>query len=101
MALSSNDAKIIIGMVNRGDPQHDVAAWFGVNQARIVEALNGDYGTREAAPANQLPPKGAPGLKARKLKAFVEKALNALNQSNQNDCKKYLEDGLKSFNNNQ
>ena len=79
MALTTHDAKIAIGMLARGDNQHDVAAWFGENQARIVEASKGHYGTIEAAPADELPPKGAPGLKGRLARynlGEIEKALN-------------------------
>lgn len=67
-------------MLARGDNQHDVAAWFGENQARIVEASKGDYGTLEAAPASELPPKGPPGLKGRLARynlGEIEKALVA------------------------
>lgn len=78
MAMTINDAKIAIGMLARGDKQHDVAAWFGENQARIVEASSGSFGTLEAAPASELPPKGSPGIKGRRLYAFVEKAISAL-----------------------
>lgn len=84
MTLTINDAKIIIGMVARGDKQHDIAAWFGENQARIVEAANGDYGTLEAAPAEQLPPKGAPGPKGRRLRAGVRVAIEQLEAGDPN-----------------
>jgi len=36
MAMTIHDAKIAIGLLARGDNQHDVAAWFGENQARIL-----------------------------------------------------------------
>lgn len=29
--LSSADAALVKGMLARGDRQHDIAAWFGVN----------------------------------------------------------------------
>lgn len=98
MSLSTNDAKIIIGMINRGDKQHDVAAYFGENQARIVEATEGKYGTLEAAPADQLPPKGPPGIKGRRLKAFVEKAVKALEGGDPKEALSQLQDGLKRYN---
>jgi hypothetical protein len=77
MSMTTHDAKVAVGMLARGDNQHDVAAWFGENQARIVEASQGKYGTTEAANASELPPKGPPGVKGRFLHAFVEKALAA------------------------
>ena len=98
MALTINDARIIIGMLARGDKQHDVAAYFGENQARIVEAANGDFGTVEAAPANELPPKGAPGIKGRRLKAFVEKAVAALEAGNHEEAASHLKSGLDRYN---
>ncbi|MGD9714746.1 MAG: hypothetical protein AB7V46_22200 [Thermomicrobiales bacterium] len=77
-SLTTSDARIVNGMVARGDRDHDIAAWFGVNQGRIAEVKNGDYGTKEAAPSEQLPPKGPPGVKGRRLRAVVQKAINAL-----------------------
>lgn len=62
MALTRHDAELVMGMLNRGDSQHHIAAWFGENQARIVEVENGKmFGPVKAAPAQDLPPKGAPG----------------------------------------
>jgi len=78
ITLWKQDAKIILGMVARGDREHDIAAWFGVNSGRIPEVKAGDYGTLEAAPANELPPSGAPGLKGRRLYAAVNAALEVL-----------------------
>lgn len=40
--LTAQDAAIVKGMLARGDRQHDVAAYFGVNSARIAEIANGD-----------------------------------------------------------
>lgn len=98
MALTVNDAKIAIGMLNRGDNQHDVAAWFGENQARIVEASKGDYGTLEAAPASELPPKGPPGIKGRRLLANVEKAISALEKGDANSALEHLKSGVDRYN---
>ena len=35
--LDETDAAIAKGMISRGDRQHDIAAWFGVNGGRIGE----------------------------------------------------------------
>lgn len=35
--LSERDAAVVKGMLARGDRQHDIAAWFGVNGGRIAE----------------------------------------------------------------
>lgn len=98
MTITTQDAKVIIGMVKRGDAQHNVAAWFGENPGRVAEALQGAYGTSEAAPKESLPPSGAPGIKGRRLKAFAEKALSALENGKIDEAKKLLEDGIARFN---
>ncbi len=77
--LKRADAAIIMGMVARGDRDHDIAAWFGVNQGRIAEVKDGSkFGNIAAAPGNQLPPKGPPGIKGRRLRRQVELALTTL-----------------------
>ena len=58
MAFTNKELPILFGMVARGDDNHDIAAWFGVNQGRVAEAKDGKYGMFPAAPAEQLPPKG-------------------------------------------
>jgi hypothetical protein len=99
MALTSNDARIIFGMVARGDKHHDVASWFGENPARVAEVLSGEaFGILPAAPANELPPKGAPGLKGRKLMAFVEKALAQFEAGNTAEGIETLKAGVKRYN---
>jgi hypothetical protein len=35
--LNERDAAIVKDMLARGDRQHDIAAWFGVNGGRIAE----------------------------------------------------------------
>ncbi len=77
-ALTIRDASIVIGMISRGDRDHDIAAWFGVNQDRIAEVKEGKYSPAAAADASELPPKGPPGVKGKRLKAAVDKALASL-----------------------
>ncbi len=76
--LTNSDAAIVLGMVARGDRDHDIAAYFGVNQGRIAEVKDGSHGSISAAPANSLPPKGPPGIKGRGLRSAVGKALAVL-----------------------
>lgn len=46
-------------MLKRGDRQHDIAAWFGVNGGRIAEIANlHTFKNVLAAPENALPPVG-------------------------------------------
>lgn len=75
--LTKGDAAIVLGMVARDDRDHDIAAWFGVNQGRIAEVKEGRYGA-VAAPAEKLPPKGPPGVKGRRLRAAVDNAVTIL-----------------------
>lgn len=35
--LNNEDAALVKGMLHRGDRQHDIASWFGVNSGRIAE----------------------------------------------------------------
>src|SRR5262249_17818138 len=65
VALTYKDAAVIMGMLARGDKNHDIAAWFGENPARIAEVKDGQaFGVVPAAPADELPQKGAVGPKA-------------------------------------
>ena len=91
--LDTSDVPIIMGMAARGDRDHDIAAWFGVNQGRIAEAKDGKFGNIGAAPGNQLPPKGPPGIKGRRLRKSVEAALNALNSGDTAKALSALKEG--------
>lgn len=57
--LNERDAAIVKGMLKRGDRQHDVAAWFGVNGGRIGEIASGRTFTNvKVAGTENLPPSG-------------------------------------------
>lgn len=59
ISLNRNDAAIVKGMLLRGDRQHDIAAWFGVNGGRIGEIATGkSFGYVHAAKPEDLPPAG-------------------------------------------
>jgi hypothetical protein len=81
ISLTDDDAAIVKGMVARGDRQHDIAAWFGVNGGRIGEVASGrTFRHIEPAPTQLLPPQG-PYLSGREtavLIAALSKARNAL-----------------------
>ena len=57
--LTEQDASVVKAMIARGDRQHDIAAWFGVNAGRIAEIASGRT-FREVAIADRvnLPPPG-------------------------------------------
>lgn len=102
--LSKDDVRLVLSMEARGDRSHDVAAWFGVNQGRVAEAKNGEYGTVEAAPVHELPPAGPPGIKGRRLLAAVEKAITELSSASDGSAQsaaKVLQDAVKTFNQNE
>lgn len=57
--ISEADAKIVKGMLRRGDKQQDIALFFGVNQGRITEIKKGEiFQNVEGLPFDQLPPQG-------------------------------------------
>ncbi|NNE86916.1 MAG: hypothetical protein HKN27_02475 [Silicimonas sp.] len=101
MALTNADAKIVLGMVARGDSRHHIAAWFGENQARIAEVEQGSHGQQTPAPPEDLPPKGPPGLKGRRMRAFAAKALKALEEDDLEAARQALEAGLARFDSNE
>src|SRR5215475_11620131 len=67
IALTEHDVAIVKGMLVRGDRQHDIAAWFGVNSGRVAEIATGvRYDEVTASPLDQLPPPGPyPGARER------------------------------------
>ena len=70
--LNTCDASIIKGMLTRGDRQHDIAAWFGVNGGRIAEIATGaKFASAIAASENNLPPRG-PYLSGRETQRLVD-----------------------------
>lgn len=57
--LTENEARLVKGMLERGDRQHDIAAWFGVNAGRVAEIATGQkFWWVPPAPINQIPPAG-------------------------------------------
>lgn len=71
VTLNADDAAIIKGMLERGDRQHDIAAWFGVNSGRVAEIATGQQFANVDPAASQLPPVGPyPG--ARHVAAMIE-----------------------------
>jgi hypothetical protein len=69
--LTEVDATLVKGMLARGDRQHDIAAFFGVNGGRIAGVATGaTFRWVEAAPPDQLPLPG-PYLNGRAAHAAV------------------------------
>ena len=86
LTLSNKDASIVLGMLNRGDRAHDIAAWFGVNQGRVAEVKDGSHGKIQPASTLDLPPSGPPGVKGRRLRGAISKALEVLQANNDNSA---------------
>ena len=57
-SLTEDEASIIKGMLLRGDRQHDIAAWFGVNGGRIGEISKGRKFLAVTPQAENLPRPG-------------------------------------------
>lgn len=69
--LTATDAAIVKGMLQRGDRQHDIASYFGVNGGRIAEVSTGATFKNVAAQTTGLPPAGpylSPASSAQVLK---------------------------------
>ncbi|HVT26084.1 MAG TPA: hypothetical protein VHD95_15770 [Rhizomicrobium sp.] len=81
ISLSDSDAAIVKGMLARGDRQHDIAAWFGVNGGRVGEIAAGmKFRNVPPAPTQLLPPAG-PYLSGRATAVLIgalQKAKGAL-----------------------
>jgi hypothetical protein len=59
MAFTDREIAIVKGMLARGDKQHDVASYFGVNGGRVAEVATEKNGAEiRAAAKAELPPPG-------------------------------------------
>ena len=68
--LSSGDASVVKAMLARGDRQHDIAAWFGVNGGRIADIATGKTHSRVPVATQSVPPPG-PYLAGREAHAAM------------------------------
>jgi hypothetical protein len=83
ITLTENDAATIKGMLLRGDRQHDIAAWFGVNGGRIADISTGRKFPTITAKTSELPPSG-PYLAGREAEAAMialEAAKKTINEA--------------------
>jgi hypothetical protein len=60
ITLGHRETCVVKGMLARGDRQHDIASYFGVNGGRIGEIATGDnaYPNAQPTPEADLPPPG-------------------------------------------
>lgn len=83
ISLTEEDAAIVKGMLARGDRQHDIASWFGVNGGRIAEISSRDKFRNVPTRHDNLPPpgpyvSGKASNKARQEIIEIRKSLNDL-----------------------
>lgn len=58
ISLTRVDAALVKGMLHRGDRQHDIASWFGVNGGRIAEISSRVKFADVLMQNDRLPPAG-------------------------------------------
>jgi hypothetical protein len=78
ISLGYRETCIVKGMLARGDRQHDIASYFGVNGGRIAEVANGTniYPNAQPTPEADLPPPG-PYM----TKFAVQSVIDTLNEA--------------------
>jgi hypothetical protein len=85
MSFDFKETAIVLGMLARGDKQHDIAAYFGVNGGRVAEVATGkgDWPSAIAAPMNKLPPPGPyVGAKtAFEIKTAIDEAISLISSA--------------------
>lgn len=97
-SLMQKDAEVVLGMVARGDREHDIAAYFGVNQGRIAEVKKGEgWSGLTMASAERLPPQGAPGIKGRRLRDAIGATLAILAKGEQVDVEAALKSAAQRY----
>lgn len=69
--LDEDEASIVKGMLLRGDRQHDIAAWFGVNGGRVGEISKGQK-FLEVIPKSANLPRPGPYLSGQVSESLME-----------------------------
>lgn len=96
ITVQKSDVPLILGMIERGDRKHDIAAWFGLNQGRIKEVEDGDHGTPPLT-LTGLPPSGSPGPRAWDLRRALDKVTNLLKMKDYSEAEKHLAEAIMQF----
>ena len=97
MPLNDQEVAIVKGMLARGDRQHDIAAYFGVNGGRVGEISIGKRGQGISASAAQLLPPPGPYLAGRSalrardtlvaLRDLIDEAINDIDLYERQDVR--------------
>ena len=92
-SLSHKDTCLVKGMLARGDRQHDIAAYFGVNGGRIGEVASGDNPYPNATPVSedQLPPSG-PYITKYAIQGVIDSLNDAIDAIDLAEAEERLED---------
>ena len=69
--ITVDQAPIVKGMLLRGDRQHDIAAWFGVNGGRITE-INRGQKFLDITPQTKNLPRPGPYLSGKVSESHME-----------------------------
>ena len=72
-----------------------------VNQGRIAEVKDGSHGTPALAKAEDLPPRGPPGVKGRRLRYTVGKISEALEAGDTQKAKDLIAQGVSRYDENE
>lgn len=89
---------VILGMAERGDNHHDIAAWFGMHHSRIGEILQAENSNFPIAASQDLLPRGSPGPKSLELRKRVKEAQQMLVVGLTDEALDHLVGALKAFN---
>lgn len=91
--LNYREIQLVKGMLLRGDRQHDIAAYFGVNGGRVGEVATGDcqYPSAPAANENDLPPPG-PYLTKFALQSVIDTLNEAIEAIDLAEAEEEIED---------
>lgn len=93
MSLTHRDTRFVKAMLARGDRQHDIAAYFGVNAGRIAEVATGEctYPNAEPIEEDQLPPPG-PYLTKYALESVIETLNEAIEAIELAEAEEHVDD---------
>lgn len=91
--LNHRETRIVKGMLLRGDRQHDIAAYFGVNAGRVAEVATGDctYPNAPTMEPDKLPPPG-PYLTKYALQSVVRTLNEAIEVIEMAEAEEEVED---------
>ncbi|MGL3212061.1 hypothetical protein [Bradyrhizobium sp. BR 1433] len=79
ITLGYRETCVVKGMLTRGDRQHDIASYFGVNGGRVAEIATGEgnYPNAQPTPETDLPPPG-PYLTRFAVQSVIDSLTEAL-----------------------